>query len=48
MSRSRHNGCGKPCAVCRPHKKWKTNSIKDKTAQEQRKSQKGKEERKDG
>lgn len=28
MSRSNHDGCGKSCGVCRPHKKWKTNSVK--------------------
>ncbi len=22
MTRSKHNGCGKTCGVCKPHKKW--------------------------
>lgn len=27
MSRSSHHGCGKTCGVCKPHKKWKSNSL---------------------
>lgn len=27
MSRSKHHGCGRAkCGMCKPHKKWKTNS----------------------
>lgn len=29
MSRSKHNGCGRTCGLCRPWKKWKSNSAKD-------------------
>lgn len=29
MSRSDHNGCGGPCGVCKPHKKWKSNAVED-------------------
>ena len=28
MSRSKHNGCGATCGICKPHKKWKSNSSK--------------------
>ena len=27
MARSSHHGCGQSCGVCKPHKKWKTNST---------------------
>ncbi len=32
MSRSRHDGCGKTCGLCQPHKKWKSNSLEDQRA----------------
>jgi len=32
MSRSKHNGCGPRCGVCKPHKRWKTNGAKNANA----------------
>lgn len=29
MAKSSHHGCGRSCGVCKPHKKWKTNSTGD-------------------
>jgi hypothetical protein len=26
MARSNHHGCGGTCGLCRPHKKWRSNS----------------------
>lgn len=47
MSRSKNHGCGKGggCSLCRPHKKWKSNSVKDQKPSVQRQVQKGKEQR---
>lgn len=45
MSRSNHNGCGKTCGLCKPHKKWKSNSNKNQAPNVRRKIEKGKEQR---
>lgn len=47
MSRSKHNGCGRGggCGLCRPHKKWKSNSLKNEKSAVQRELQKGREQR---
>ena len=41
MARSNHHGCGGTCGVCRPHKKWKSNSVEDQKPAVQRQLQPG-------
>lgn len=42
MSRSRHNGCGRgrACGMCRPWKRFKTNSLEDQRVSVRRRLQK--------
>ena len=40
MSRSNHHGCGGTCGLCKPHKKWKSNSDKQQKPSVRRKLQK--------